>query len=140
MGVHGHVDMAKTQRKEVKAGMPVKRLGRPPFITINEVEDSDVFVIAEPPYLVDAEHSKYGRERYRVVIKKPEDREFGLRTLTLNTTTSNRLLDAFGEDEKLWVGRKIRIRKHAEYVLGKQRFVLYGEPYSDPQKPLEVEQ
>jgi len=120
--------------------MPVKRLGRPPFISINEVEDSDVFIIAEPPYLVDAEHSKYGRERYRVVVKKPDDREFGLRTLTLNTTTSNRLLDAFGEDEKLWVGKQIRIRKHSEFVLGKQRLVLYGEPYIDPQKPLEVEQ
>jgi hypothetical protein len=120
--------------------MPVKSLGRPPFLSVNEVEDSDVFVIAEPPYLVDAEHGKYGRERYRIVVKKPDDREFGLRTWTLNTTTSNRLLDAFGEDEKLWVGKQIRIRKHAEYVLGKQKFVLYGEPYVDPQKPLEVEQ
>jgi hypothetical protein len=132
--------MAKTRRKEVKTQMPVKRLGRPPFLSVNEVEDSDVFVIAEPPYLVDAEHSKYGRERYRIVIKKPDDREFGLRTWTLNTTTSNKLLDAFGEDEKLWIGKRIRIRKHAEFVLGKQKFVLYGEPYVDPQKPLEVEQ
>jgi len=120
--------------------MPVKRLGRPPFLSVNEVEDNDVFAITEAPYLVDAEHSKYGCERYRIVVKKPDDRDFGLRTLTLNTTTSNRLLDAFGEDEKLWVGKQIRVRKHAEFVLGKQRFVLYGEPYADPQKQLEAEQ
>jgi len=118
--------------------MPVKRLGKPPFLGVNEVNDGDVLVIVEPPYLVDSEHSKWGKERYRVVVKKPDDKEFGLRTWTLNSTTSNRLLDAFGEDEKQWVGKKIRVRKHEEYILGKQKFVLYGEPYKEPQQSLEA--
>jgi hypothetical protein len=118
--------------------MPVKRLGRPPFLSVNEINDNDVFQIVEPPYLVSAEQSKWGKERYRVVVKKLEDGEFGLRTWTLNTSTSNSLLDAFGENEALWVGKKIRLRKREEYVLGKQKFVLYGEPYQEPQKQLEV--
>ena len=117
-------------------GMPVKRLGKPPFLSVNEVEDGDVFVVVEQPYLVSAEESRWGKERYRVVVKKFDDKEFGLRTWTLNTSTSNRLLDGFGEDEKLWVGRKIRVRKHEEYVLGKQKFVLYGEAQVEAQKTL----
>ena len=115
--------------------MPVKRLGRPPFLSVNEVDDGDVFEIVDPPYLI---KDRWGKERYRVTIKKPGDHEFGLRTWTLNATTSNRLLDAFGEQENLWVGRKVRIRKHSEFVLGKQKYVLYAEPYVEPQKQLEV--
>jgi hypothetical protein len=105
---------------------------------VNEVNDGDVYAIVEKPYLVDAEHSKWGKERYRVVISKFDDKEFGLRTWTLNTTTSNRLLDAFGEDENLWTNKKIKLRKHEEFVLGKQKIVLYGEPYIEPQQKLEV--
>lgn len=116
--------------------MSVKRLGKPHFLSVNEVEDKDVFEVVEAPVLVPADQSKWNKERYRIVICKPNDREFGLRMWTLNSSTSDRLLDAFGGNASLWKGRKIRVHKHAEHILGKEQFVLYGEPYVDPQKPL----
>jgi len=118
--------------------MPVKRLGKPSFLRVDEVKDGDVLVAVEPPDLVEAEKSKWGKERYRIVVTKHNDREFGLRRWTMNTSTSNKLLEAFGEDEKLWVGKKIRIRKREEFIQGKQKSVLYGEPYIEPQKTLET--
>lgn len=118
--------------------MPVKRLGKPKFLEAKEVENGDIVVAVEPPYLVPAEKSKWGKERYRIVIQKFNDKQFGLRTWTMNTSTSNRLLEAFGEDENFWVGKKIRIRKREEFVSGNQKFVLYGEPYVEPQQNLQV--
>jgi hypothetical protein len=35
------------------------------------------------------------------------------------------------------MGKKVRVRKHQGFVFGKEKPVLYGEPYLEPQKTLE---
>lgn len=116
--------------------MPLKRLGKPPFIMVADVEDGDVLTVVEAPYLVPAEKSKWGKERYRMVVKKDGDKEWGLRTWTLNVTTWNRLLDKFGEDEQLWLGKKVQVYIKEENIGGVQKTVLYGKPCLNSQSAL----
>lgn len=114
--------------------MPLKKLGRPPFLSVNEVENDSLVEVVEPPYIVPADQSKWGRERGRAVVQLGDGE---VRTWSMNTTTWDRLIDEFGDDPQHWVGRKVRIRKERQVVRGEEKSVLYGVPYEEPQQRLD---
>ena len=116
--------------------MPVKHLGGPPYLTPEEVEDGEVVTVLSEPVLVEAEQSRWGKERYRIAVELSNGEQ---RRWTLNTTTSDNLLKAFGEDNKAWINRKVKVRKENRTVGREVKAVLFGDAYVEPQQSLNVD-
>lgn len=114
--------------------MPLKPLGKPPYLLPQEIEQDDIVEIIEKPYIVPADKTKWGKERGKAVIKII--RNDLLRTWTMNNTTFDRLLQAFGEDPGFWLSKKVQIRKEIRNVSGVDKEVLFGKPYKEPQQQL----
>ena len=110
------------------------RLGKPPYLKPHHVQQDDLVEIVEEPYVRTAEQSRFGRPRGYAVVRLLRTGE--LYTWGFNTTTWDRLLDAFGEDSSLWVGKKVKIRLESQIVRGEQRSVIYGVAYREPQQTL----
>jgi hypothetical protein len=106
----------------------IPKRGKPsiPFLSFRDVEDGDLAEIIEPPYIQTADKSKFGKERTILTVKLLRTNEifrFGL-----NTTSNDRLVDAFSSEGNLWKGKQIKILKRSEMVLGRDRYVLYAIP------------
>lgn len=110
------------------------RLGKPPYLKAHHVQPDDVVEIVEEPYVRSAEESKFGKQRGYAVVKLLRTGE--LYTWGFNTTTWDRLLNAFGEDSELWKGRKVKIKLETQLVRGEHKSVIYGVPYREPQQNL----
>lgn len=115
--------------------MPLKPLGKPPYLLPDEVEQDDVVEIIDKPYIVPAEKSKWGKERGKAQVKIL--RNNNIRTWTMNNTTWDRLIGAFGEDPDLWLNKKVKIRKEVRNVSGVDKDVLFGAPHHEPQQKLD---
>ena len=116
--------------------MTLKKLGKPPYLRAEEVKDGDVVEIVEEPYIVPAEQTKWGRSRGQAIVKLT-NRE--LRTWPMNTTTWDCLFNAFGSVASKWIGKRVVINRVTQNISGKNRLVLFGEPYSDPQQTLNAD-
>ena len=49
-------------------------------------------------------------------------------TFTPNKTNGNILCDAFGDDDKAWIGKKIKLKKVRQNVFGKMQDTIVVEP------------
>jgi hypothetical protein len=139
MSVHGHVDVAEesplTKGRSVIEMGKLPRMGKPPFLKSHHVMQDDLVEIVEEPYVRSAEDSTFGRERGYAVVKLVRNGE--LYTWGMNTTTWDRLIDAFGEDSALWRGKRVKIKVEAQTVRGEQKQIVYGIPYKETQQPLD---
>jgi hypothetical protein len=106
----------------------IPKRGKPriPFIKAHDVENDDLATIIESPYIQTAEKSQFGKERTIITIKLVRNNE--IYRLGLNTTTNDRLVEAFGSEGNLWKDKQIKILKRQEMVLGQDRDVLYCIP------------
>jgi len=95
-----------------------------------KLQATDLLMLKEP-YVQTEEESKFGRSRGYCVIRLVRTGE--TYTWGLNGTTWDRLLDAFGEDSVLWVGKKVRLKLETQIVRGEDKTILYGVPYKEPQ-------
>jgi hypothetical protein len=109
-------------------------MGKPPFLKPDYVQHDDLAEIVEEPYVRSAEDSKFGRERGYAVVRLVRTGE--LYTWGMNTTTWDRLIDAFGEDSALWKGKCVKIKLEKQTVRGEEKTIMFGMPYKEPQQPL----
>ena len=107
----------------------LKRLGKPPILSANHLEQGDILEIVEEPYVQSAEQSKFGRERGYAVVRVLRTGE--VYTWGMNTTTWDTLIDSFGDDSSSWVGERIDIRLETQTVRGELREIIYGFPHTD---------
>jgi len=115
--------------------MPLKPLGRPAYLLPTEVENDDIVEIIEKPWIVEAEKTKFGKEHGKAVVKIL--RTGMIRTWTMNNTTWDKLIQAFGEDAGQWLNRKVQIKKETRNVSGVDKEVLFGRPHKKPQQQLD---
>ena len=104
----------------------IPRRGKPPFLTPMHVEDNDLCVVVEPPYVQPADKSKFGKERTIITVLVKRTGE--IYRWGLNTTSNDRLVDRFGIEGDLWKGKELRVQKRSENVAGRERRVLYALP------------
>jgi hypothetical protein len=106
----------------------IPKRGKPriPFLSVHDVEDGDLATIIEPPYIQTAEKSKFGKERTIITFKLVRTNE--IYRYGLNTTSNDRLVEAFTSEGNLWNGKQIKFLKRVEMVLGEDRAVLYVIP------------
>jgi hypothetical protein len=113
-------------------------MSRPPYLKPHHVKQDDVVEIVEEPYVRSAEESRFERSRGYAVVRLLRTGE--LYTWGFNSTTWDRLLDAFGDDSALWKGKRVKIRLETQTVRGEQKQVIFGVPYNEPQQKLPVDQ
>lgn len=104
----------------------IPRRSKPAFLTAQHVEDNDLATIQEPPYILEAEKSRFDKERTIITVqvkRTGETYRWGL-----NNTSSDRLVERFGEDGELWKGKEVKIQKRNENIRGQDRCVLYALP------------
>jgi len=104
----------------------IPRRGKDPYLTAFLAMDDDIAIIAQNPYILDAAKSKFGKERTVITIKLKRTGE--LFRWTLNGTSNDNLLEAFGSDGDLWLGKEVKIKKRIMNVRGEDRHVLYATP------------
>ena len=114
--------------------MKLPRMGKPAYLKPHHVQKDDLLEIVEEPYVQSAEDSKYGRARGYAVVRLIRTGE--LYTCGFNTTTWDRMLDAFGEDAGLWKGKRMKVTLETQTIRGEQKQVMFGKPYTEPQRPL----
>jgi len=103
----------------------------------DEIEQDDLVEIIEKPYIVPAEKTKWQKARGKAVVKVL--RTGAIRTWTMNNTTWDLLVKAFGEDEGLWLNKKVQVKKEIRNISGVDKEVLFGKPYKEPQQQLKPE-
>jgi len=114
------------------------RMGRPPFLKPHHVKQDDIVEIVEEPYVRSAEESRFERSRGYAVVRLVRTGE--LYTWGFNTTTWDRLIDAFGEDSAQWKGKKVKVKLENQTVRGEQKQIIFGVPYREPQQKLAADQ
>jgi len=114
----------------------ILRRGKDVFLKAEDVYDGDVLTIVEPPYVQSAEKSKFGKDRTVVAVSVP--RKKGVFRWGLNNTSSDRLLDAFGEEGDLWKGKEVRVKKRNMLVRGEEKAVLFAVPSTQVEVETEV--
>lgn len=50
------------------------------------------------------------------------------RLWTMNATSFNKIVAEYGTNEKLWLGKKLRLESKQALVSGQMRKIVYGEP------------
>lgn len=103
------------------------------YLQVDDVNDKDVVSIIGHPETIPAEETKYGKERHVIPICLPDKTE---KRWGLNLTSYRALYKTYGDEGDNWIGKRVTITKNREKVRGETRYVLYAEPYVDPQQPL----
>jgi hypothetical protein len=104
----------------------IPKRGKPMYLKPEDVENDDLATILDPPIILDAEDSKFKKERTVITIVLTRNKN--IYRWGLNNTSNDRLVDAFGEEGNLWVKKTVKIQKRLEHVSGKERPVLYAVP------------
>ncbi len=94
-----------------------------PFLRVQDAQDDDLATIVEPPYIASAEESRFGKEQTILTIKLERDNK--TYRLTLNPTSNDRLVKAFGSDGDLWAGKQILLEKRTLTIGGGEKTVLF---------------
>jgi len=113
------------------AALVLKKLSKPQFLSVEEVPQGSIVTVAEEPYIVPAEQTKWGKERGRVVVQLGNGEE---RSWTMNNTTWDALIEAFGAEPTAWLGKKIQIDIQQMNIRGEAKQVIFGKPYVETPK------
>lgn len=103
------------------------------FLKPDDVNDGDTLKIIGHPDTIPAEESKFGKERHIIPVSLPDKtaKRWGLNLISYRT-----LYKAYGDEGDNWIGKQVTVVKNREKVRGETRYVLYAEPYVNPQQPL----
>jgi hypothetical protein len=112
--------------------MKLKKLGNQ-YLRADDITDGEIVTVTASPRYIDKTESKFGKEQYVVPVELGNGETKGW---TANQTSWNRLVDAFGDEDDDWVGKKIMFRVKEQIVSGQDKKVLYGYAYAEPQQRL----
>jgi hypothetical protein len=95
------------------------------FLRPDHVKTGDVLEFVSEGEYVPKEESQFGRDLFQIDVRLPDGT---VKTWTMNLTTRNRMVEAYGDDTKNWVGKKVRVEVANQNVRGTMRKVIYGFP------------
>jgi len=108
--------------------MALRKLSQEPYLDKETVKNGDFVTVVEEPVIISAEQTKWGKAQGQVKVKQPNGE---VRRWTMNNTTFDRCIDAFGASPSGWVGKKIRIEVLSQPVRGETKQVYYGHPVTE---------
>ena len=93
------------------------------YLSQEDVKDGDVAVIIEEPKI--NTETPFGKDQLEANIELADKRQ---KTYGMNKTTAKGLAAAWGNDTKLWTGKKIKFTKLKQNVNGAMKDVIYAKP------------
>ena len=114
--------------------MKLPKMGKPSYLKPHHIQQDDLVEIIGEPYVQSEEESKFGRQRGYAVIRLL--RTGDTYTWGLNTTTWDRLINAFGDDSGLWIEKKVKLKMESQTIRGEEKQIIFGIPYKEPQKQI----
>jgi len=105
--------------------LALRKLSQDPYLSVDEMQSGVEVTVVGKPIIVPAEQTKWGKARGRVVVKLANGET---RTWTMNNTTWDRCVDAFGSNPEGWLGRKLTIDVQMMSVRGETKKVIFGAP------------
>lgn len=100
------------------------------FLKPNEdVQDQDIITfLNEGEEIPD---KKFGGTRFVIKVRTPKGAE---KTAGVNNTSKFNLIEAYGEDSLMWIGKQARVHIFKDFKDGKQIFKTY---FTHPNKDME---
>ena len=97
--------------KKISMGVPFAKKGE-------ELKNGDIITILDEGQL---QEGQFG-EQFNIMIKLANGED---RALTLNQTSENNLIDAYGEDSIIWVNKKVKVFLEKKIINGKRVIIAY---------------
>jgi len=97
----------------------------------SDVREGDIVTIADEGRNRSAEETPFGREVFEIGVKLPSGE---VKLWTMNRTTQRRCAEAWGDETRNWIGKKVRIQLREQNVRGIMKTVIYGIPVEEELK------
>ena len=94
----------------------------------SDVKDGDIITILDEGKKRSADETPFGHEVFEVNVKLPDGE---VKLWTMNRTTLRRCVEAWGDESKAWIGKKVRVQLREQNVRGVMRTVIYGVPIKE---------
>lgn len=92
------------------------------FLKADDVKTGDIVKFISEGKYVDKEFEGKKKQGFNIEIRFDDDEET---TASLNATSFNNMIDAYGDDTVSWVGKEARIEKVTQNVQGKFKDVIF---------------
>lgn len=89
----------------------------------SDIHDGDIVTITDEGRNRSADETPFGREVFEIHVRLPSGEE---KLWTMNGTTQRRCAEAWGDETKAWIGKKVQVQLREQGVRGTMRTVIYG--------------
>jgi len=107
-----------------------------PWLRPSDVHDGDIVTIIEEGRKRDANETPFNRAVFEIAVRLPSGEE---KIWTMNRTTQRRCIEAWGNETKNWIGKRLRIELRVQNVRGVMKKVIYGFPITGKAAEVPVE-
>ena len=104
------------------------KIGNSRWLRPSDVKDGDVVTIVNEGQKRSAEETPFKRAVFEIAVRLPSGEE---KILTMNSTTQRRCMEAWGNETRNWIGKRLRIELREQNVRGVIKRVIYGYPLAD---------
>ena len=101
------------------------KIGNSRWLRPSDVKDGDVVTIVNEGQKRSAEETPFKRAVFEIAVRLPSGEE---KILTMNSTTQRRCIEAWGNETRNWIGKRLRIELRDQNVRGVMKKVIYGFP------------
>lgn len=121
---------------------PVVKIKVSEWLRPSGIRDGDIVTIVDEGRNRSADETPFGREVFEIGVRLPSGEE---KPWTMNRTTQRRCAEAWGDDTRDWVDKRVRIQLREQNVRGVMRTAIYGVPIkgelpSPKAEPVEVKE
>lgn len=102
----------------------------------DDVKDGDTVTIIDDGRFRSAGDTPFGREVFEIGVRLPNGE---VKIMTMNRTTQRRCAEAWGDETRNWVGKKLKIELKDQNVRGVMKRVIYGVPIKEELPKSEAE-
>ena len=104
------------------------KIGNSRWLRPSDVKDGDIVTIVGEGQKRSANETPFKRAVFEIPVRLPSGEQ---KIWTMNRTTQRRCMEAWGNETRNWVGKRLRIKLKEQNVKGVMKTVIYGFPLAD---------
>ena len=93
-----------------------------------DVNNGEIITIVDEGKSKSADETPFGRAVFEIGVRLPSGEK---KIWSMNRTTQRRCMEAWGNETRNWVGKRLRIELKQQNVKGVMKTVIYGFPLAD---------
>ena len=116
--------MKKAMRRRAK----MVKIKASMWLRPKDVNNGEIITIVDEGKSKSADETPFGREVFEIGVRLPSGEK---KIWSMNRTTQRRCIEAWGNETKNWIGKRLRIELKEQNVKGVMKKVIYGFPIAD---------